>query len=594
MGAIAAVAFPDAGSCRPAVEAMLAEVPHRGGTRQVVLHGRTAIGAAWFPEWRDAGVQVVDGVALAFSGTLDNVEELARTMGWGAGRRADSPTGFTGFLIEAYRQFGENLPSHLRGAYGVVISDGQQLMCFRDHLGHGTLFYRQAGQAFHVASEAKQMVAGSGISRVANLDVVERIFYQADDDDTMPAALKGVERVPKAAVLTSDGSGVRTRRYWDPAALLETARFSNAEIQERFDELMSQAARRMVAGVDAVSLSGGIDSPAVASYAAPVHLERAGMPLQAYTFVYPDHPNVDERRYAELVAGQLGLPHHTYVQRARPLDRLAEWMRLVDGPVYGMSLPHYEMQYRQARAVGARTVLSGEAAEYVIDRRDFLVAHLLTRRKPVALWRYLRDQRIRGTSPRVMARALLSPLVPMPLRARRWRRQPWNIPAWVDRHRANEALVDFLVPAGSLWRKVQLRPLRAATVNSEARTICEHVCGVRNRRPWTDVDLWEFFLSLPAEVKFPTDERKGLVRRLLRGRVPDVILDRRDKTLFTDALVADIDYPELERWLLVPPQPIPGVDYAHLADRLRSRALGAGEYRWALNLANAHAFLSTA
>ncbi len=57
-------------------------------------------------------------------------------------------------------------------------------------------------------------------------------------------------------------------RYWHPERMLETARLTPDEIQERFDELMIQAATRMVAGDDVVLLSGGVDSPAVAAYAA--------------------------------------------------------------------------------------------------------------------------------------------------------------------------------------------------------------------------------------------------------------------------------------------------------------------------------------
>jgi asparagine synthase (glutamine-hydrolysing) len=589
MGAIAAaVSLAD----RPgehALRAMLAEAPHRGTDQEVVTHGQTLLGVVRRPGELDATVEVFDGVAVAFTGTLDNAEELARSTGRGQGH-AGSPARL---LIDAFQRFGGELPLRLRGAYAAVVSDGRHLVCFRDHLGYGSLFHRRHGRAWYVASEAKQVVAGTGICRAPDLDVVERIFYRGDDDDAMPSALAGVERVPKTTTVISDGSAVRAHCYWNPADLLETAHLSADEVQDRFDELMTQAARRMVTGRDVVTLSGGIDSPAIAAYAAPVHLERMGTPLQALTFAYPDHPSVDEQGYAELVARHVKIPHHVCVHRARLLDRLDEWMRLVDGPVYSMSLPHYEAQYRQARALGARTVLSGETAEYVIDRSRFLIAHLLTHRRPGALLRRLRYEQAQGASLSGLGRALLSPLVPTRLTARSWQRERGDVPAWVDLRRANEASVRFLVPAADRWGKLQLNPFTACTVNSEAEAICQEVCGVRARRPWTDIDLWEFFLSLPAEVKFPVPQRKGLVRRLLRGRVPDAILDRRDKTVFNEAIMADVNYAALDRWLLAPPHRIAGVDYRLLADRLQARDLALGEYRWARNLAAANAFLST-
>jgi hypothetical protein len=122
--------------------------------------------------------------------------------------------------------------------------------------------------------------------------------------------------------------------------------------------------------------------------------------------------------------------------------------------------------------------------------------------------------------------------------------------------------------------------------------VCQAVCGVHVRRPWTDVDLWEFFLSLPAEQKFPELQSKALVRRLLRGRVPDEILDRTDKTVFDEAAMAEMDYAALEDLLVRSEPVIRGVDYVELRRRIVDRRLTMLDYQWARNLANIHAFMA--
>ncbi len=569
------------------LETMLAEVPHRGAEPDVVVHGRTLLGVVRHLDGQDAGIAVADGMAAAFTGVIDNTEELARSLGRGPEKAPAH------LLLDAFRRFGAELPTRLRGEYAVVISDGRRLTYFRDHLGFESLYHRGDGRRCRVASEAKQVVAGSRIPREPDLDVVERIFYRGDDDDAMPAALLGVARVPKATILDSDGSDAHTRRYWEPAHLLETARLSAEEVQGRFDELMAQAAGRMVTGDAVVTLSGGIDSPAVAAYAAPVHLERTGTALPALTAAYPELPSVDESRYARLVAEHLGIPSHSYVQRARLLDRLQDWMRVVDGPVYGVSLPHYEMVYRQVRALGGRIVLSGEWAEHVVGRPFHLVEHLLTHGRVGPLRAHLRAQRARGASLATLARPFVATLAPAWLMAQIWRWQGMQAPAWVDLERAREVGARFCVPAAERWRAQQLGAFTHCAVNVDAAGICQQLCGVRQRHPWADVDLWEFFLSLPADVKFPSLQRRALVRRLLRGRVPDAVLDRQDTTAFNDAIRAGIDYAELERWLLRPSARIGGVDYRLLADRLRARDLSESEHAWARDLAAAHAFLST-
>jgi hypothetical protein len=163
------------------------------------------------------------------------------------------------------------------------------------------------------------------------------------------------------------------------------------------------------------------------------------------------------------------------------------------------------------------------------------------------------------------------------------------VPTWIDLRRAID---EEPMAAGERWRRSQLVGFIGPGVALEAEEVCQAVVGVSSRRPWTDIDLWELFLSLPAEQKFPDLRPKGLVRDLLRGRVPDEVLDRTDKTVFDEAMLAEIDYPTLRRFLSRPDERLPGVDYARLDTLLQSEQLGPLDYQWARNLAGVHAFLS--
>jgi hypothetical protein len=121
----------------------------------------------------------------------------------------------------------------------------------------------------------------------------------------------------------------------------------------------------------------------------------------------------------------------------------------------------------------------------------------------------------------------------------------------------------------------------------------QHRSGVAYRVPWADVDLWEFFLSLPASVHYPHPQHKALVRRLLRGYVPDRILDRTDKTVLNDFVLDTIDYRGFERWLQRPRYRIDGIDYAALWDDVVNRRLDVAGYMWAKDIAVAQAFLDS-
>ena len=589
MGAIAAHLAITGEPSQQAVDAMTVAVPHRGERVETLVHRRCALACTSGLGPEDAGLAVVDGVAAAFAGTLDNGAEVEREL---VRRGLVAPGSTPATLIAAgFRAYGDDLPSRLRGVFSGVVTDGARAYGFRDHLGYGLLFYRQDAGGFYAASEAKQVVAGAGIPRQPDLDVVERILFNTYDDDT-PCALRGVRRLPKAHGIAATGAGIRLRRYWDPEALLETGRIPDRELGERFAELMDQAVSRCLTGEDLISLSGGVDSPAVAAFAAPRHLERSGRPLHALSAVYPRYPSVDERPYIELLAEHYQIPLHTFEQQANVLDDLAHWVALADGPYPAAALAHYAEDYTLARELGFRTLLSGEHAEFVFALNWYLIEHYVSHGRFGDLRRHLEARHAREAPWRWLAFDVARALAPARLLAARERRSHLGLPAWIDGSKASSGTAERITSARERWRRLQLSAFRGPGLSAEAEAICQAACGVRVRRPWTDIDLFEFFLSLPAAQKFPDTRGKSLVKRFLRGRVPDAILDRQDKTVFDEALLAQIDYATLCRYLVDPPHRLDGVDYQALAERLRHENLDQRDYQYARHLAGVHAFLA--
>ena len=309
--------------------------------------------------------------------------------------------------------------------------------------------------------------------------------------------------------------------------------------------------------------------------------------------MYPNHATVDESTYVERIADRLGIELHTYVQQANPLADLERWVRLADGPYPAASLALYDESFAEARRLGARTVLSGEHAEFVFNMSEHLLGYLISHGRLKGASQLIRSYRSRGLSLARIASMSARSLAPAWYLAGKHRRTGSRfVPGWIDDRERTEDIANAVSGPRERWRRKQLAAFGGPGVSVEAAAVCHAVNGVRLRRPWIDVDLWEFFLGLPAEVKFPDHLDKSVVRRLLRGRVPDEILDRKDKTSFNEASLARVDYATLRHYLVEPEHRIDGVDYGQLRGLLESERLDILDYAWAKNLATAHAFLA--
>lgn len=593
MGGFAAILTRSDPAIAARLPAMLDAAPHRGASAGSLASGRVALAGLHTAGLDDLALARDGGWIAVFSGCLDNFAELARSSrGWAGDGAPPDPAALALRLV---RDGGAGGLGRMRGVFAGAVGDGERLWVFRDHLGLKPAFFHDGPGGYVAASEPKQVVAGAGISRRPDMDALEQIFYGRTSDRT-PSALAGVSRLPKGTCGIATAAGAGIQRYWHPERLLETASLTPGEVDERWSELFAQAVARSLGPRTTISLSGGIDSPAVAAFAARAP-RPSPEPLGALSAVFPDLPAVDESSYIELAAARFGLDLHTYRPSARALDDAVSWSALTDGPVPTVSVPELHENYELARRLGYDTILTGELAEFVIDQRRHLLGHLAIHGRARPLAAMVRLHRRRGVGWGVIGRQLALPFVPGRLAVAYASRRGANarppVPDWLDPRMTDDASyhADLRVAGRRRWLEQQLLAFPGPGITIEADEVCQALNGVVVRRPFADVDLWEFFLSLPAELKFPDASSKTLVRRNLRGLVPDEILDRRDKTAFNDHMLASADWAAYERLLVDPRHRLRGIDYAVLGERIRARRFTFYDHFWARDLAAVHAFL---
>jgi asparagine synthase (glutamine-hydrolysing) len=593
MGAIA-VLLSRAGPPDPeTARQMLAAAPHRGDREAVEVIGQVVLAACNDADWVTATLARHDGQLAVFCGSLDNDADLRADL-----RRegAPEPAARTpaATLLAASSQWGEDAVRRARGSFAGAITDGRTLTCFRDQFGARPLFHHDGADGFFAATEVKQVLAGASIPREPDLDHLHGVLFGGL---SLSTAYRGVERIPKWTIVSAGAQpGLTSRQYWDPSACVETARLGPEEAVEGTLEALDRAVSRVLTGRDVILLSGGLDSPSLAACA--VRAQGRADPVQALTAVYPGHPSADEREWTQMAADHLGMPLHPYVADAGSLDDIEHWVAVLDGPVDVVSIPESAESYSAARALGGRTVINGELAEMLFESRAYLLDHLLSHGRLIRAASMLAARRKAGRTRVTIARQIIRAVAPPRLVTAYRKRhpvQPRGLPSWVDARRLTAARRD--PPMWSLsprrrWVEMQTAPFIGPGIGFEADEICAACCGVDNRRPFADVDLWEFVLSLPAEVKFPNQRPKPLLRETMRGLLPDALIDRRDKTFFDEFHLAKADYATLKRLLMDSPQYLKGIDYGLLRDRLEHEDMRVYELQWARNVARVHAFLS--
>jgi asparagine synthetase B (glutamine-hydrolysing) len=562
-------------------ERALSRSPHRGSQVATTRVGEVSIGVA-ASRRGDSWLHRGPGWTIAVTGVIDAVGPN------------DSPPDPARAIALAMDRGGPMALGDIRGDFTCVATDGRRIVAARDHLGTDSLFVGTSGSVGVVMTEPKQVVAALDRSRRPNLDALVSVYFaQWEAADDVPSVVEGVDRIPRAAIVeVTPGGWRRIGRVWNPEALMETSRLTVPEAVEAGWSVVTKAVNGMMVPRAAIGLSGGIDSTLIAAAAA------AGQhrPLCAVSAVFPHAPSVDESGHIHATAKSLDIDVTTYVPERGRLDGLDMWVDLIDGPTHGLAIGPIAEMNDVAAGAGFDTLLGGELAELVYDLREHAVSGMLVRGRLAAVTAHLRGLSARGVSPGSLIRLVGAGLVPSwagLAYTRRFRPAP-DPATWLDRSFMPGLDKRWALerPVGRRWADIQLFFATGPTYPGlEISTMMGEVAGVRTRRPLTDRDVWEFFLSLPPEIKFPDANTKSLVRMILAGRAPDEVVWRTDKTVFDEDSLTRAEYPFLITRLNDGFR-LPGVDYPELIRKLESGPMTMWELSMVRTLVSIHSFVS--
>lgn len=265
-------------------------------------------------------------LCVTFNGEIYNYMDLRRTLeGCGHQFRTNSDTEV---LLHGYREWGQSLPTRLRGMFAFAIWDQtrHEMFLARDRFGKKPLVFSWVGTSFLFASETKSLLEWPGFERAVALPVIHDYlsFGYSPGSET---AFEGVHRLPPAhsILLTADHNTQNQPEpvcYWtlasvDPSKAQMTRRQAAGEFLDRFDEALSL---RLMSDVPlGAFLSGGVDSSAVVARVAGM----IDTPLNTFSVGF-DIEGFDETPFAEQVAAQYQTNHRSFKMDYSLIETLPE------------------------------------------------------------------------------------------------------------------------------------------------------------------------------------------------------------------------------------------------------------------------------
>ncbi|MBP1156626.1 MULTISPECIES: asparagine synthase (glutamine-hydrolyzing) [unclassified Paenibacillus] len=458
--------------------------------------------------------------SIVYNGELYNAPELKKELEL-RGHRFQT-TCDTEVLLVAFIEWGRACVDRFNGIFAFAVWDNeeQSLFAARDRLGVKPFFYSYTEGRLLFGSEPKAILAHPDFPAQISGEGLAEIFAVGPARTPGHGVYKNMHELKPGHCMVMDANGIRIRAYWK----LESKPHEDTveATADKVRELLEDTVQRQLASDVPICtlLSGGLDSSALTSFASRYYREQGLGKLHTYSIDYVDNskhfkasafqPNADAH-WIQRMTEYLGTVHHALEfdtpelvesLKAVVYARDSPGMADVDGSLY---------LFCQEIKKDATVAISGEAADEIFGgypwfhREDALNAQTFP-------WSLATPERI----------ALLSPDF-----------VEWVKPEQYVQERYRQALSEVPRLVGEDRQQNRMREMSYLNITRFMPTLLDRkdrmsmAVGLEVRVPFCDHRLVEYVWNIPWEVKTAGDREKGILRKALKGTMPEDVLTRK-------------------------------------------------------------------
>lgn len=457
---------------------------------------------------------------IVYNGELYNAPELRKELE-GCGYRFRTSCD-TEVLLLSYVEWGPNCVEKLNGIFAFAIwqTDEEKLFLARDRLGVKPLFYRREEGRFLFGSEPKAILAHPDVPAELDSEGLAELFVIGPARTPGHGVWKDFFELKPGHVIQYDRNGMRVSSYWK---LSSTEHEDNVELTaKKVGALLTDTVeRQLVSDVPICTLlSGGLDSSALTALAVSYYRKNNQGNVHTFSVDYVDNdkhfqahdfqPNSDAPWITRMTE-YLSTAHHP-IQFDTP-----ELVVALEAAVKAKDMPGMAdidaSLYLFCREIKkeATVAISGEAADEVFGgypwfhREDALRAETFP-------WSLAANMRA----------SLLSPELRENLRPQEY---------LADRY--SQAIAEVPMLSGEDEAGMRMRRMSYLNITRFMPTLLDRkdrmsmAVGLEVRVPFCDHRLVEYVWNIPWAIKKTGAQEKGILRKALKGVIPDDVLYRK-------------------------------------------------------------------
>lgn len=457
---------------------------------------------------------------LIYNGELYNTDELRQELiSYGYRFHGHSDTEV---LLISFIQWEEKCVERLNGIYAFAVwrENKEELFMARDRLGVKPLFYTEREGGLLFASELKALLSHPAVPAELDAEGLAEIFALGPSRTPGHGVFRGINELRGGYSLSYGRKGLLLRQYWKLASRPHQDDLEATAFQVKY-LLQDAVKRQLVADVPICTLlSGGLDSSAISAIAAD-HLVKTGRgTLDTYSVDFVDNnrffrpsafqPDTDGP-WIKLISDYLSSKHrYITIDTPQLVASLEEATRARDLP--GMAdVDSSLMLFCREIKKGVTVGLSGESADEIFGGYPWFHREesLRTENFP---WLTNLGERIKILDP-----DLIKKIRPLEYVAARYRQTLAEVPE-LKGEEPLEARRRELFYLNLIW-------FLATLLDRKDRM--SMACGLEIRVPFCDHRLVEYVWNIPWVMKTCDGLGKGILRRALRGILPQEVLARK-------------------------------------------------------------------